>query len=257
MAVDLTSQLESETCTPSLLQGLRPLEVAGIVSKLLTDDGIPSVIWGTMEMSYYNVPTVIPCTYVRSHPTALNFIFINNSGNSCCRSRRTIRLGDVRHIEYWRSTMLLSRQKIQVTLVILSLFPHHPAHWLIKNDFGIDLWRRSSTLWRIDFSPTSPDLVNQELSVINGTTVWRCSIRYPKLHKLIETSALLAMRDCNSDYASFRKYPILYLRQYTDPELRGCDELRNSEEEQLVKAVYKDIDGMSDNLKRGHEILCG
>jgi hypothetical protein len=47
------------------------------------------------------------------------------------------------------------------------------------------------------------------------------------------------MRDCDSDYASFRKYPILYLRQYSDPELRGCDVLGNSEEEQLVKAVYK------------------
>jgi hypothetical protein len=132
-----------------------------------------------------------------------------------------------------------------------------PAHWLIKKDFGIDLWRRSSTLWRIDFSPTSPDLVNEEVSVINGTAVWTCSIRHPKLHKLIEASALLAMRDCDSDYASSRKYPILYLRQYTDPELQGCDVLGNSEEEQLVKAVYKGIDRMSDNLERGHEVLFG
>lgn len=137
------------------------------------------------------------------------------------------------------------------------LVPAPPAHWLIKKDFGIDLWRRSSTLWRIDFSPTSPDLVNEEVSVINGTAVWTCSIRHPKLHKLIEASALLAMRDCDSDYASSRKYPILYLRQYTDPELRGCDVLGNSEEEQLVKAVYKDIDRMSDNLERGHEVLFG
>lgn len=67
------------------------------------------------------------------------------------------------------------------------------------------------------------------------------------------------MRDCNLNYASFSKYPILpvYLHQYTDPELRGCDELGNSEEEQLVKAVYKDIDSTSDNLEPGHEILFG
>jgi hypothetical protein len=60
----------------------------------------------------------------------------------------------------------------------------------------------------------------------------------------------------------------MYLRQYhdTDPELRGCDELGNSDGEQLlllllvvvlvvlVNDVYKDIDGMSDNLERGHLI---
>ncbi len=72
-------------------------------------------------------------------------------------------------------------------------------------------------------------------------------------YKLIEASALLAMRD----YASSRQYPILYLRQYSDPELRGCDVPGNSEEEQLVKAVYKDIDRMSDNLERGHEVPFG
>ena len=65
------------------------------------------------------------------------------------------------------------------------------------------------------------------------------------------------MRDCDSDYASSRKYPILYLRQYTDPELRGCDELGDSEEEQLVKVVYKDIDNMTDNLRRGREVVFG
>ena len=129
------------------------------------------------------------------------------------------------------------------------LVPAPPAHWLIKNDFGIDLWRRSSTLWRIDFSPTSPDLVSHEISVAKGTTVLTCSIRHPKLHKLIEASALLAMRDSDSDYTISRRYPILYLRQYSDPELRGCDALGDSEEEQLVKAVYKDIDHMPDNLK--------
>jgi hypothetical protein len=51
------------------------------------------------------------------------------------------------------------------------------------------------------------------------------------------------------------QYPILYLRQYSDPELRGCDALGDSKEEQLVKAVYKNIDRMSDNLERGHEVL--
>ena len=66
-----------------------------------------------------------------------------------------------------------------------------------------------------------------------------CSTRYPKLGKLIETPALLAMWECISDYASSCKYPILHLRQYTDPDLRGCDELENSKEEQLVKAGYR------------------
>ena len=53
---------------------------------------------------------------------------------------------------------------------------------------------------------------------------------------------MLAIRDCNSDYASSqaRKYPILYLHQYNNPELRGCNELENVEKEQLVKAD-KDI----------------
>ena len=62
--------------------------------------------------------------------------------------------------------------------------------------------------------PDKSHLVNEEVSVINGTTVWTCSIRHPKLHKLIEASALLAMRDSDSDYASSRQYPILYLRQW-------------------------------------------
>ena len=72
---------QSEACTgctpPSLLQGLRPREVAGIVSRLLADVGIPSVIWGTMALSYYNVPTVILVRMPSSfHPTTLNFISI-------------------------------------------------------------------------------------------------------------------------------------------------------------------------------------
>ena len=79
--------LPSEVCTPpSILQGLPPREVAGIVSKLLTDVGIPSVIWGTMALSYYNVPTVIlvRMPFKFSIQRLLNHIHF--SGNSCCCS---------------------------------------------------------------------------------------------------------------------------------------------------------------------------
>ena len=74
---------QSETGTPpsSLLQGLRLLEVAGRVSKLLVDDvddGLPSVIyqWGTMASSYYNLPTVVLLVCL-SHPNDIEFLIIN------------------------------------------------------------------------------------------------------------------------------------------------------------------------------------
>jgi len=76
MAVGVALQSEACTPPPSLLQGLRPREVAGMVSKLLADVGILSVVWGTMALSYYNVPTVI-LVRVPSHPTTFEF-HINN-----------------------------------------------------------------------------------------------------------------------------------------------------------------------------------
>jgi len=62
------------------------------------------------------------------------------------------------------------------------------------------------------------------------------------------------MRDYGSIYSSARAHSIIYLRQYTDPELEGCNELGDGAEATLVKETYKSAD-WSEMLEEGHRIL--
>ena len=124
--------LQSEACTPpSLLQGLRPRGVAGILSKLLADGGIPSVIWGTMALSYYNVPTVILVRMpFRVHLTTLNFISIIQEiavvvpDEQFDKATSVISNIGVRrcHCQDWNSSNTCHS----------FLVPAPPAHWLIS-----------------------------------------------------------------------------------------------------------------------------